>query len=230
MPQNKKPGAAPWSYSRLKNFETCPRQYQHLKVLKDFIEPESDAMRYGNEFHKACEDFIASDAPLPPKFKFAEKFMQRIAKMRGKKLPEQKYGVTRDHKPCGFFDNRKVWYRGIADLVVINGKKAKVGDYKTGRNTKYADVGQLELMALSVFAHQPEIEEVDAALLFPIAREKIGRTYTRDDIEHLWEKWEKKFERMEKAHETGVFNAKPSGLCKKHCIVVSCEHNGANNW
>lgn len=230
MPPKSLPGAAPWSYSKLKAFDTCPRQYYEVKVARNYVEQETEAMRYGNEFHKAAEDYIASDKPIPRRFKYARKMLRTLKEMRGDKHPEIKMGLTEDMDPCGFFEKRRVWYRGIADLIILRDSLAYVFDHKTGQNTKYADPGQLELMALSVFAHYPEVQKIRAALLFPRCRELIKREYTRDDIRRLWDKWVDKFDAMDTAHETGVFNPKESGLCRNHCIVTSCEHNGRNKY
>ena len=49
---------APWSFSRLKSFEQCPKQFYHEKILKAFPFVQTEAILYGNEFHKAAENFI----------------------------------------------------------------------------------------------------------------------------------------------------------------------------
>ena len=49
---------APWSFSKAKAFETCPKQFYHVNILKEYPFEETEAMRYGTEFHKACEDYI----------------------------------------------------------------------------------------------------------------------------------------------------------------------------
>ena len=54
-----------WSYSSLKTFEQCPKKYYHLKVLKDVKDKGSAATVYGEEVHKAAEEFIASNTPVP---------------------------------------------------------------------------------------------------------------------------------------------------------------------
>ena len=54
---------APWSFSRLKSFEQCPKQFYHMKIAKDYSEPETDAMRYGTEAHLAAEEFIRDGKP-----------------------------------------------------------------------------------------------------------------------------------------------------------------------
>ena len=43
-----------WSYSSLSTYEQCPRKYKYIYVDKN-REPESEAIRYGNELHKAAE-------------------------------------------------------------------------------------------------------------------------------------------------------------------------------
>ena len=44
---------APWSFSKLKAFETCPKQFYHVKILKEYPQKETDAMRYGTDVHLA---------------------------------------------------------------------------------------------------------------------------------------------------------------------------------
>ena len=57
---------APWSFSRLKSSEQCPKQFYHMKIAKDYSEPETDAMRYGTEAHLAAEEFIRDGKPNTP--------------------------------------------------------------------------------------------------------------------------------------------------------------------
>ena len=42
---------APWSFSKIKSFEQCPKKFYHLKVSKDYKEPETSAMLYGTAVH-----------------------------------------------------------------------------------------------------------------------------------------------------------------------------------
>jgi hypothetical protein len=135
-------------------------------------------------------------------------------------------GLTADLEPCGFFD-RNVWFRGVVDLRIIDGDAARVVDYKTSKNAKYADVGQLQLMALAVFKHFPQVKTVNGALLFVIANSMVKQKYAVRDEGVLWKPWLQKYASLEKAHETGVWNPRPSGLCRRHCPVVECAHNGS---
>jgi RecB family exonuclease len=220
---------APWSFSKAKAFETCPKQFYHEKILKEYPVEETEAMRYGTEFHKACENYIGEGKPLPKKFDFIKDTLDALNKKRGVKLCEKKLGLTADLEPCDFFSKR-VWFRGIADLLIVDtlAETAWVIDYKTGRSAQYADKGQLELMAMSVFKHYPDIKKVRAGLLFVVANKLVKHQYEIDSESLLWEKWLGIYGKMEKAFKADVWNPRPSGLCKRHCPVVECPHNGKN--
>ena len=218
---------APWSFSRLKSFEQCPKQFYHMKIAKDYSEPETDAMRYGTEAHLAAEEFIRDGKPVPVKFAYMKDVLEALNRRRGNKITEIKMGLTQELEPCGFM-SKDVWWRGIADLVITDGSTAWIVDYKTSKSAKYADKGQLELMALSTFKYFPNIKTINAALIFTKAKKFVKHKYTDDMIDSLWDKWLSKFRRMEVAYETDTWNAHPSGLCKRHCAVIECVYNGSN--
>ena len=217
----------PWSYSKIKAFEQCPKQFYHDKILKEVPFKETEATLYGTAFHTAAENYIAKDIPLPSKFSFAQKMLDSLKNKQGEKLCELKLGITEDLEPCGFYDEN-VWFRGIADLIILDGDLAWVIDYKTGKSSKYADKGQLELMAMSVFKHYPQVKTVRAGLVFVISNDLVKSTYTEYDKPKLWEKWLAKYKQMETAAIEEVWNAKPNGLCRRHCPIIECVHNGAN--
>ena len=219
--------AGAWSYSRMKGFETCPKQYYHVNVLKEYPFEETAATRYGNEFHKAAELYIKDGQPLPGKFADFEPTLKALRARPGEKHCELKLGLTEELKPCSFFA-KNVWFRGIVDLLIIDGDRAFIVDYKTSKSAKYADPDQLELMALTVFAHYPQVNKANAGLVFVIADSFIKESYAPDDKQERWARWVTRYAAMQKAHETDVFNPRPSGLCRAHCPVLECAHNGKN--
>lgn len=220
----------PWSYSSIKLFEQCPKKYYHLRVAKDFQEDQNaEHLLYGTRFHKAAEEYVRDGTPLPEYFKFVKGALDSLKNIPGDKYCEFEMGLTENLDPCGFRDPN-VWFRGIADLLIINTTtgEARVVDYKTGKSAKYADTGQLELMALAVFKHFPDVKRVKAGLLFVIANAFPKANYSADQAPVLWQRWIRDHERMKTAFRTNVWNPKPSGLCRKHCVVLSCPHNGRN--
>jgi RecB family exonuclease len=222
--------AAPWSYSRIHAFEQCPKQFYYEKVLKAYPQKETDAMRYGTDFHEAAELYVGEETPLPDRFLFAKDALDKLLQIEGDAIPEQKMGLTEELEPCDFYAD-DVWWRGIADLTIVDSYAglAHSVDYKTGKNARYADKGQLELMAIATFAYYPEVETIKGALFYVISGHLIKAVYCRDDLDELINKWDGKFERMEEAFENDVWNAKQSGLCKAHCPVLECQHNGRNS-
>lgn len=218
-----------WSFSSIKTFDQCPKKYYHLKVVKDYQEDQNaEHLIYGTRFHKAAEDYVGADIPLPSEFNFAKSALDNLKNRPGKKLCEYEMGLTENLEPCGF-KSPNVWWRGIADLIILEDDgTARVLDYKTGKSAKYADTGQLELMALAIFKHFPEVKRVKAGLLFVIAKTFTKANYSRDDEPKLWQKWLRDYGRMKIAYSTNVWNPKTSGLCRKHCVVLACPHNGRN--
>jgi hypothetical protein len=213
-----------WSHSSLKDYEGCPRRYHEVKVLKNYPFKDTDATLYGKELHTAAELYIKEGTPLPPQFAFLQGTLDALMAKPGRKLCEHQMGVTKDLKPCKFMD-KEVWVRGIADLLIIDDENltARVVDYKSGNN-KYPDREQLKLMALMVFAHFPHIRRVSGALLFVVKEDIAKASFMVGEAEEHWWDYRERVARIEQAHETGVWNPKPTPLCG-WCPVSSCEHN-----
>ena len=210
------------SYSAIKQWENCPRQYHEVRILRKFKSQETDATRYGTEVHKSLEDYLMEDKPIPEQFSQFEGFANPIRHMAGTILCEQKLGIKRDFSPCDFFDP-DVWFRGVPDVLVLNGNTARVLDWKTGKSSRFADTAQLELMAGMVFAHYPEVQKVKGGLVFLVARDFIKADYTRDQFAEIMSKWAGKAATIEAAVESKVWNPKSGPLCR-FCPVNSCEY------
>jgi|TARA_R100001082_G_C4350960_1_gene154479 RecB family exonuclease len=219
--------AAPWSFSKIKAFQQCPKQFYHEKVIKQYPFKMTEAIRYGDQFHKAAEKYIRDGEELPKRFLYAKDSLDALKRKRGDKLCEYRMGLTEDLEPCGFYEDN-VWWRGIADLIILNQDQglAYVVDYKTGKSSRYADKGQLELMAMATFKHFPNVDTVRAGLLFVVCEDLVRSTYEQYEADTLWDKWMDNFQTMETAYKVDVWNPKPSGLCRQWCQVMECPHNG----
>jgi hypothetical protein len=215
------------SYSAIKDFENCARKYHEVRILKKFKQENTEATLYGTAVHKAFEDYIKDQTPLPPQFEQFKHFIEPLANLGGDIRCEEKLGIRVDFSPCGFFD-KDVWFRGIPDYLAINHDKgiARVADYKTGKSSRYADSAQLELMAAMVMIHHPNVNTVKGALLFVVVGDVIKSEYTRKQLPEILSKWAGRASAIEAAVVHGVWNPKSSALCK-FCPVTTCEnHNG----
>jgi hypothetical protein len=215
-----------WSYSSIKTFDQCPKKYYHLKVLKDVKDEGSDATVYGNEAHKAAEEFIKLGVPLPAKFSYLQKILNSLNAIQGEKHCELELGIAvtdTGYIPCAFSDTGR-WWRGIADLLIINGESAFLVDYKTSKNAKYADTKQLDVLAGAVFTHYPQLKKLKSALAFVVSNEFVRKEHTADMAKSYLATFTNELERLAGAEETGVWNAKSSPLCA-YCPVTKCEHH-----
>ena len=213
-----------WSYSSLALYQQCPKKYYHLKVVKDIKEPLSEAITFGNEIHKIAEEYVGKGRPIPEKYNHIEPALKVLKDMPGEKLCENKLGLTADLKPCGFFD-KNVWWRGVADIIILQGDTALTVDYKTGKSSKFAELKQLEIVSLAIFKHFPEVKKVKAGLMFLFADDFIKTAYLADSQEELWGSWISDVGQLKASVENDMWNPKPNFTCRGWCPVTSCDHN-----
>lgn len=215
-----------WSYSSIKTYDQCPKKYYHLKVAEDVEDEPGEAADYGSAVHEAAEFFVKDGTPIPDKFAYMRPVVERLAALPGDKHAELKLGLKFDADgvavPCDFFDP-DVWYRGIVDLLIVNGSKAHMVDYKTGKNARYADVKQLDLMAAAIFTHFPEVLQIKSALLFVVAGTLVPKTHIFTDRHTYMNVFSTQLAQLEHSMDSGVWNAKSSGLCG-WCPVTTCMH------
>jgi len=219
-----------WSYSSISLFKQCPKKYYHLRVAKDIKESTSEAMLYGNKVHKAAEEYVKNGVEIPPPFAYIKKPIDAVLdNFSGEPHCELRLGLTKDLTPCKFMA-KDVWYRGIVDLLILDeeNESGVIVDYKTGKNLKYADTKQLELMALAVFSHYPQIKKIKAGLMFLVKKTLIKESYAFKDQTDLWAKWGAEVEDLSTCMEHDVWNARPNFTCRNWCPVLSCVHNGKN--
>jgi RecB family exonuclease len=214
-----------WSYSSIKTFEQCPRKYYHLRVAKDVKDDGSEATQYGTDVHKAAEDYVKGGVPIPPKFGYMEPVVSRLVALPGVKHTELKLGLKKTgstFEPCGFFD-KDVWWRGVADFVSVDDTRGFSVDYKTGKNARYADTKQLDLVAGALFVHYPSLKRIKSGLAYVVSDEWVEKRHQQDKLDTYLSVFDEQLNQLEEAEASGVWNAKSGPLCG-WCPVSSCEH------
>ena len=211
-----------WSFSGLKQFTTCPKQYHEVKVLRNYQIRETEQIRYGKEVHTALELYVKDKTPLAKNYLRFKPMVDELTAIPGDVYVELKMGVRSDGSNCEFHDP-EYWVHGIADLLIISDDTAYIIDYKTGSN-RYPDPKQLKLMALMVFARFPGVQLVKAGLLFVMHNTFISEEYERGKQDELWEAFAPDVARLEMSYVNNVWPATPMRLCG-WCPVKSCEFN-----
>jgi hypothetical protein len=214
-----------WSYSKLKNYDTCPKRHYEIDVAKNIKEADSEQLLWGNQLHAALAARLSpkTKTPLPNTMHVYEDMMARLDKVPGEVMVECKFAITKDFAPCGFFDN-EAWYRGIADVLIVDGPVAFAIDYKTGKVLE--DSQQLALMAACIFAHFPSVLAIRTEFWWLKDDATSRDDFRRRDMPSMWRNLWPRIEALEQAHKTLTFPPKPGGLCRKYCPVVSCPHHG----
>jgi len=109
-------------------------------------------------------------------------------------------------------------------LLIVNGKTAHMIDYKTGKNAKYADMKQLDLMAGAIFTHFPEVMKIKSGLAFVVSNEFPRKTHAAVQRDDYLSVFDKQLDQLDAAMDSGVWNPKSGPLCG-WCPVVKCEHH-----
>lgn len=213
----------PWTYSHLDQFETCPRRFHETRIAKKYVEPQTDAIKWGIEVENALEKRILGGSPLPEGMNKWEGVAVQLASLPGQKHSQLRMAIDKAFKPCDYWS---AWTRGQPDLLVVNKNKAAVVDYKTG---KRKPTEQLDLYALYVFAHYPSVDSVDTAFVWLKERKIDRKTIVREEVPITWQSFLPRVAKLEQAYERESWPAKPSGLCKGWCPVSGCEHYKTRN-
>jgi len=211
---------AKWSFSALKQYINCPRQYNEVKRLQKFTQPVSEQMRYGTDVHEALERYGRDNEPLPKFYKKFQPMVDSLLNIPGKKYFEYQMALTEDKQACGF-DDSNYWVRGIADLMIVDEDTAFIIDYKTG-SAKYPDMKQLKLMSLMAFEHMPHIKTARAGLLFLAHNAFIADEFRAEDKDTLWEAFSQDLLRLDMSIEHDRWQPNPTPLCG-WCPVTTCE-------
>ena len=209
-----------WSFSSLKEYVNCPKQYQEVKVLKRFFKRMTPEMTYGNEVHKALENYVKDGTPLAENYKRFAGMLDTLLEIEGVRYPEYKMALNNIGAACEY-NGKDRWVRGIVDLLIVDGETAYIVDYKTGSN-KYPDPKQLKLMALMTFAHFPDVKHIKAGLLFIVHNSFMDEEYTREQIPELWGHFKGDLQRLQGAFDANVWNPNKTPLCG-WCPVTNCE-------
>jgi hypothetical protein len=214
-----------WSYSKLKNYEECPRKHYEVDLAKTYAETQDDdpnsALNWGNRVHDSFKRALTGEAPLPKEMEQYQVWVDRVLAGPGKLLVEQKYAINRMFQKTAYFAN-DVWVRMIGDVVRIDRDIALVLDWKTGKIIE--DSVQLMLMAQALFSHYPDLTHVRSEFVWLKHDCTSPELFTRQEVADQWVGLMDRVTSLEQAHLLQQYPPKPGRLCKNYCPVQSCPH------
>jgi hypothetical protein len=213
------------SYSALKTFEQCPKKYYALKIAKSFKDQGGTASDYGDRIHKALEKRLKENKKLPQEAERYEPICKSIieaANAKGAKLEAEREMTLNDNfEPTTWFGH-DAWLRCKLDVLVCTDKTAVVMDWKTGK--RKPDMLQLELNALTIFMHYPDVNKVKVTFVWLQTMEQDTETFTREQLPDMFVNLNTRVAKIERALKLNDWPAQQSGLCG-YCPVTSCAHH-----
>ena len=211
------------SYSSLKLFDNCPKNYYHQRIEKSVKDTGNAVTIYGERIHKSLELRLGEGAMLGREAERYEALCASIEKIaaNGVLTVEEEMTLNQSLEPTGWW-NDDAWLRSKIDVLVRNGPDAIMFDWKTGK--RRPDFDQLELFAVQVFKHYPEVQRIKTTFVWLKEMKMDHETFTREQEAPIWQKILSKITRIEGALEHDNWPAKPSGLCNWCPCKSFCEY------
>lgn len=233
-----------WSYSKLKNYENCPKKHYEIDVAKNYTESTA-ALDEGNRVHRSFAGAIlkarglpavgagndrVEPGPLADDLKEFDYLIKQVVDGPGEVLVEQQLAITEQFQPCEWFA-RNTWTRAKVDAIRLDGPVGFLWDWKTGK-MKHDSI-QLFLAAQAVFAHHPQVKLLKTRFVWltECTPDQPDEGFTDDlwhrrDMAAEWPAVLERVARIKEAARTLTYEPKPGGLCRAYCPVLSCPYHG----
>ena len=211
------------SYSSIKMFENCPKRYYHQRITKEVTDTGSDATRHGERIHADLEHRLINQKPLTYDTEQYEVLCQTIEVLAtgGELHAERQLCLNENLTPTSWYA-KDAWLRSILDVLILKDNEAIVMDWKTGK--RRPDFTQLQLFALQVFKHFPEIKSVKSSFVWLRDMEMDTEVFTADKTNLMWADMLSRIERIQQSLDNDNWPAKPSGLCNWCPAKNICEY------
>jgi len=211
------------SYSSIKMFENCPKRYYHQRITKEVTDTGSDATRHGERIHADLEHRLVNQKPLTYDTEQYEVLCQTIEVLAtgGELHAERQLCLNENLTPTSWYA-KDAWLRSILDVLILKDDEAIVMDWKTGK--RRPDFTQLQLFALQVFKHFPEIKSVKSSFVWLRDMEMDTEVFTVDKTNLMWADMLSRIERIQQSLDNDNWPAKPSGLCNWCPAKNICEY------
>lgn len=204
---------APYSYSKLSDYEKCPRQamYKYADGIERYIVPKPPAMQRGIEVHRDGELWMrnpAKNAPVPGLYApFADELRQ--LKRQGA-LPEVTIYLDQQWQKVPRRDQAMLVMK--LDLHVVANFEGRVIDYKTGRPYE-SHKAQAQLYALGLFACDPRIAKVTSEMWYLDVPEIRDIQLRRANVPGLTKTYTKRISIMAEDREFKPRPGRPCAWC-----------------
>ena len=163
------------SYSRLSNFEQCPKQFHAKYIGKTYPDDSGNyAFIKGKKKHDQLDNYVKYKTgkinvsmPYDGDVLDACSIVDNLYDKGFQLTSELQLAVDKKFKQCEWF-SKATMYRAIIDLLALKDDLAIAVDWKTGKKRPYeaSETGQLHLTAAMVFSIWPQVQTIVAPYFF----------------------------------------------------------------
>jgi ATP-dependent exoDNAse (exonuclease V) beta subunit len=201
-----------YTYSKLSDFEKCPRFYEAAYLLKTVQRTTTPALAKGRTIHKLLENAVRNRDLTPPEgLRIDPKTWGGLVRVGAK--PEVKIAVDKNFEACDF-DDANVHLRGVIDVLVRKPTGILCVDWKSGK-PGYTDVLQAKVYAAMLHAALG-VNVITFAwnyVCFGVVElAKLEGERAVEDVKEL----------IDRVENTRGFPPKPSFFCR-FCGNVACQ-------
>lgn len=232
---------APYSFSRISTFMSCPKKFEFSYILKPKIEEKPQiALQKGSYIHHCLELYpTAPSAFFNLNQEQIEEYNGIIKNYLNSEInikilseicigKEIDFGLTKDFKMCNF-NNSSALMRGSIDRLNMHGNnqdKLHVIDYKSGKakEEKFQSYMQIMLYAIWIFRNPvfSTVQEVLGSYVYVEHNKINSKIFYRNELFYYIEEYIKIIKNVEQAGKTNIFPKKETKLCdwcdyKKMC-------------
>jgi len=225
---------APYSATKLKDFDTCPLlfRYKHVDRVKIPFVPKA-FFEKGNFFHWALEHY--PKAPAKP-FKFnlstdedIEEYgniLKSVLRTEVKTILTTYEDQTRELKfKMADASGQLTLFTGRIDFIAESKETCLIIDWKTGKNWNLGKDDQVKLYALWAFKHNQDLEYAECSYYYIEQNEQVSYIFKRDkDFKVLEEYFTDKINTIENERK---FEYTPHRFCHNCDYLEMC--NKENN-
>lgn len=207
------------SWSRLSDFQQCPRKFNLKYISKSFPkESESIHLVRGQQLHKQLEDYViakngGSAMPLgfSPEVKDTLPYVDKLYTVYDQVHPEAQIACDVNWNQCEWFAKETAW-RSIWDVVGLSPGTVFIGDWKSGKIYPYGSTfGQLHLSAVIALERFKDAPEVNAAYVYIEHKQITKIKVTRDQLPEVRDHFDSEFHKVNKEV---TWDPTPNDNCK----------------
>lgn len=203
------------SYSKLADFENCPKKFAHKYIWKDAapFDANQPQLVKGRMVDEALSTSIDTGVSVPAMIAHAQPLIDQLRQLHHVRT-KYKIGLdTRLHE-TDYFQGEELRWRTELDYIGFRDEKqkeAEIIDWKTGKASK--DLGQLALYAAVILAIMPWVERVRTRYVWVEHKKSAAKEYTNADFAVLWARMDARANAVDFAIKSEKFPAVKNPLC-----------------